>query len=109
MFGVFGLQLKAEIEAFHLHLVMATYGYNTPESGSEELCTVVLTMVTVTCREILRVWVEAEMDYGSEPLAIMVGQYLRETLQAYMWIDEFISDKIYQHPDVALNKILYLF
>ena len=49
------------------------------------------------------------MDYGSEPLAIMVGQYLRETLQAYMWIDEFISDQIYQHPDVALNKILYLF
>ena len=63
-FGVFWYQLDAEIEAFQLHSVTMTYGAGAVATGKSECRTVVLTMIRVIWRDISKVRVEAEMEYG---------------------------------------------
>ena len=72
--GVFWSQPAAEIEVFHLHLITTTYRDAISGSGKSECWLVVLTMVRVICRELRKVRVQLETDFGEICHQVMVGQ-----------------------------------
>ena len=66
-------------------------------------------MVRVIWRDLSKVRVEAEMEYGSDNLKDMLGQYLWGTLQAHWVMNDFLRTQFRQHPEVAPHIKLYLF
>ena len=63
----------------------------------------------VIWREIRKVRVEVETEYGSDNPMEMVGQYLWGTLQTHRVMDEFLQTQFRQHPEVDPHITLYLF
>ena len=74
-----------------------------------ECCTVVLTMVIVILRELIKVRVEAKIDYGLENPSVMVGQYFWGTAQLHIVMYEFLRAQFRKHPEVDPHTMLYLF
>ena len=67
-FYVIWYQFSAEIEAFQLHLAIMTYGEGAGAAGKAERWTVVLTIVQVIWRELRKVRLDTETEYGLENL-----------------------------------------
>ena len=59
---------------------------------------VVLTMVLVSWKDIRKVRVEADTEYGSDNPSVMVGQYLWVTLQGHILIDDLLRNQFFDHP-----------
>ena len=106
---MFWSHLAAEIEAFQIHLVTTKYGDNTMGAGKADCWMLVLTMLRVICGDHRKVWVEAETAYGSDTLAVTVGQYIWGTPQAHRLMDYFLRNQFLQHQEVAPHINLYLF
>ena len=52
---------------------------------------------------------ESETYYGSEALAVVVGNYLWGTLQDNHDMDNFVRTQLHQHPEVSPQILLCLF
>ena len=66
-------------------------------------------MKRVICRELRKVQVDSETAYGSAENVMMVGQYLRGTLQVLRVMDDFLISQFQQHPEVVPHINLYFF
>ena len=107
--GVFWYQLAPDIEAFQMHLVTTTYWDDEMAAVKIECWKVVLTMVHAIWREIRKVRVESETEYGSDNPSVMVGKYIWGNLQVHRVIDDLLRSQFFQHPEVAPHSTLYFF
>ena len=66
-------------------------------------------MVSVICKDLIKVRVKAETANGVTSPQVTVGKYFWITLQAHGVMEYFIQIFFCQHPEVSPNPTLYLF
>ena len=80
-----------------MNLVTTTYRDGAMVEGNAECWTVVLTMVQIIWWEIRKVRVKIDIEYGSDILSVMVGQYLWGNLQVHRVMDDLFQTKTFHH------------
>ena len=86
-----------------------TYVFRTPAAGKYYCWEVLLKMVEVIWIELGKVRVEVETTYGLYSLYVMVGNYLWETLQDNLLMDDFLWNQFWKHLEVYLHINIILF